>query len=566
MRARGLLRIESEVVQVLDNPDSAPPPSARGATRVASGILLSRLAGLIRTRVFAHAFGTSPIAGAFSAALRIPNTLQNLLGEGVLSASFIPVYARLLGEKREEAADRVAGAVFGLLSVATALLVVMGVVGAPWLARLVAGGYAESDPVAFAKTVELTRILFPSTGLLVMSAWCLGVLNSHRRFFLSYTAPVAWNAAQIALLLAAGGRVGESRLATLLAWSVVAGSLLQFTIQLPSVLRLLGALHLSFETARAAMRTVLRPGVPVVLGRGVVQISALVDTFYASLISAPAVSALDSAQLIGVLPVSLFGMSVSAAELPELSRESAGATGTEERLRRRLDAGLRRIAFFVVPSAMAFFALGDVVGGLLVQTGKFGPAETRDLWYLLMGSAIGLLAGTLARLYASAFYALHDARTPLRFATARVLVAAALAYVAVRHLPGWLGAPALLGCAGITAASGVAAWLEFLLLRRALGRRVGPTGVGTARLVRLWASAVAAAAATLGAKVALVRAFGPSAATVASWGGWLLPAPALHPVLTAAMLLPLYGVVYLSLTPLLGVSELSGFLTRLRRC
>jgi putative peptidoglycan lipid II flippase len=547
------------------NPDSAPPPSARGATRVALGILLSRLFGLIRTRVFAHAFGTSPVAGAFSAALRIPNTLQNLLGEGVLSASFIPVYARLLGEKEEDAADRVAGAVFGLLSLATALLVVLGVAGAPWLARLVAGGYAASDPAAFAKTVELTRILFPSTGLLVMSAWCLGVLNSHRRFFLSYTAPVVWNAAQIALLVAAGGRVGEGRLATLLAWSVVAGSLLQFLIQLPSVLRLLGAFRPSLDTVSAGMRTVLRNFLPVVLSRGVVQVSALVDTFYASLISAPAVSALYYAQLIGVLPVSLFGMSVSAAELPELSRESGNREGAEERLRNRLDAGLRRIAFFVVPSAVAFFALGDVVGGLLVQTGRFGGAETRQLWYLLMGSAVGLLAGTLARLYASAFYALHDARTPLRFATARVLVAAALAYFAVRRVPEWLDAPALLGCAGITAASGIAAWLEFLLLRRALKRRVGPTGVGTGRLVRLWCSAGVAAITTLIAKVMLVVHFGPSLAAAASWGGWALPAPDLHPVLTAAMLLPLYGVLYLGLTAALGASELPGLFARFSR-
>jgi putative peptidoglycan lipid II flippase len=550
---------------VPDTPDTAPPPSARGATRVALGILLSRLAGLIRTRVFAHAFGTSPIAGAFSAALRIPNTLQNLLGEGVLSASFIPVYARLLGEDRKEQADRVAGAVFGLLSLATGLLVVLGVAGAPWLARLVAGGYADTDPVAFAKTVELTRILFPSTGLLVMSAWCLGVLNSHRRFFLSYTAPVVWNAAQIALLVAAGGRVGENRLATLLAWAVVAGSLLQFLIQLPSVLHLLGALRISLDTKSSGMRTVLRNFFPVVLSRGVVQVSALVDTFYASLISAPAVSALYYAQLIGVLPVSLFGMSVSAAELPELSRESGNVQGAEERLRKRLDAGLRRIAFFVVPSAVAFFMLGDVVGGLLVQTGRFGAAQTRELWYLLMGSAVGLLAGTLARLYASAFYALHDARTPLRFATVRVLVAACLAYLAVQHLAHWLGAPALLGCAGITAATGVAAWLEFLLLRRALRHRIGPTGVGSRRLMRLWASALAAGAAAVGGKVLLVRAFGPSAAALASWGGRVLPAPALHPVLTAALLLPLYGGIYLALTPALGVSELSGVFGRFRR-
>jgi len=542
---------------VPENSDSAPPTS-RGASRVALGILLSRLAGLIRTRVFAHAFGTSPIAGAFSAALRIPNTLQNLLGEGVLSASFIPVYSRLLGEKREAEADRVAGAVFGLLSAATALLVVLGVVAAPWLARLVAGGYASSDPEAFSKTVELTRILFPSTGLLVMSAWCLGVLNSHRRFFLSYTAPVVWNAAQIALLVAAAGRVREGRLATLLAWAVVGGSFLQFAIQLPSVLRLLGAFRLSLDTSSPSMRTVLRNFFPVVLSRGVVQVSALVDTFYASLISAPAVSALYYAQLIGVLPVSLFGMSISAAELPELSRDSGAKEGGEERLRRRLDAGLRRIAFFVIPSATAFFGLGDMVGGLLVQTGKFGPSQTRELWYLLMGCAVGLLAGTQARLYASAFYALHDARTPLRFAAARVLLAAGLAYLAVRHLAQWVGAPPLLGCAGITAASGVGAWVEFLLLRRALSRRVGATGVGRGRMLRLWAAALAALGVSLAAKLALVRAFGASTAAMSSWGGWLLPAPAVNPVLSAAVLLALYGGAYLGLCAALRVSELPG--------
>ena len=545
--------------------DSRPPPSAHGAARVALGILLSRLAGLVRTRVFAHAFGTSPVAGAFSAALRIPNTLQNLLGEGVLSASFIPVYARLLGEKREEAADRVAGAVFGLLALTTAAGVALGVAAAPWLARLVAGGYAASDPASFAKTVELTRVLFPSTGLLVMSAWCLGVLNSHRRFFLSYAAPVVWNAVQIILLVVAGGRVGEDRLATLLAWAVVGGSLLQFLIQLPSVLGLLGGLHLSLDTASSAMRTVLRNFLPVVVSRGVVQVSALVDTFYASLISAPAVSALYYAQLIGVLPVSLFGMSVSAAELPELSRDSGAPSGAEERLRLRLDAGLRRIAFFVVPSAVGFLALGDVVGGLLVQTGRFGGAETRLLWYLLVGSAVGLLAGTQARLYASAFYALHDTRTPLRFALVRVALAAGLAYLAVRSLARWLGGPALLGCAGITAASGVAAWIEFLLLRRALGARLGRTGVGGGRLARLWAAAAFAGAVALGSKMLLVERFGPELSSAATWGGWVLPAPALHPVLTALVLVPLYGGIYLLLTPLLGVSELSGVLTRLRR-
>ena len=164
---------------------------------VALGILVSRLAGLIRTRAFAHYFGLSDEGDAFSAGFRIPNFLQNLFGEGALSASFIPVYAALLarGDRRE--ADRVAGAVASVLALVVSLLVLLGVFAAPLLIDVIAPGFngakRESDtpdcPGAFSRA-----------GLLVMSAWCLGVLNSHRRFLLSYMAPVMWNAAMIASL------------------------------------------------------------------------------------------------------------------------------------------------------------------------------------------------------------------------------------------------------------------------------------------------------------------------------------------------------------------------------
>jgi putative peptidoglycan lipid II flippase len=531
---------------------------------VALGILLSRLMGLIRQRVFAHYLSISALAGAFTAALRIPNVLQNLLGEGVLSASFIPVYARLLGEDDRQTADRVASAVFGLLSLLTAVLVGVGVFAAPWIVRVVVGGYVESDPTAFAKTVQLTRILFPSTGLLVLSAWCLGVLNSHRKFFLSYAAPVVWNLAQIAVLVAAGPRVNDDRLTTLLAWGVVAGSALQFAIQLPVVWPLLGRFRPSLDTTSAAMRSVLRGFAPILVARGVVQVSALVDTYYGSLISPEAVSALGYAQLLALLPVSLFGMSVSAAELPELARETALGAEAGERLRRRIDGGLKRIAFFVVPSAVAFFLIGDVLGGLLFETGRFDAADTRWLWYLLMGSAVGLVAGTLGRLYASSFYALQDARTPLAFATLRVVLSAILAYISVRYLPGWLGIPRELGTVGITATTGLAAWLEYLLLRRALRRRLGPTGIPRMTLGVLWTSALAAGVVALVCKVWLVQMKGPAAALARAWGGSFLPAPALHPVWVAALVVPIFGVVYLALTRMAGISELRGLTGRAR--
>ena len=539
--------------------------SGRGATLVALGILVSRVMGLVRQRVFAHYLSTSALAGAFTAALRIPNVLQNLFGEGVLSASFIPVYARLLGEGRREEADRVASAVFGLLSVLVAVLVAVGIFAAPWIVGIVVGGFAETGPAAFAKAVQLTRILFPSTGLLVLSAWCLGVLNSHRKFFLSYAAPVVWNLAQIAVLLAAGPRVDEDRLTTLLAWGVVAGSALQFLVQLPVVLPLLGRFRPSLDTTSEAMRAVFRSFLPILVARGVVQVSALVDTYYASLISPETVAVLGYTQLLALLPVSLFGMSVSAAELPELARETALGPEASGRLRKRIDRGLERIAFFVVPSAVAFLFLGDVLGGLLFQTGKFDAADTRWLWYLLIGSAVGLVAGTLGRLYASAFYALQDARTPLRFASLRVVLSAILAYVSVRYGPGWFGVPVEIGAVGITATTGFAAWLEYLLLRRALGRRIGNTGIPVRRLAWFWGSALVAGVLALLGKTWMTSRAGPAPALMRFWGWQVLPAPALSPVLVAAVLIPVFGGVYLGLTALGGVSQLRTVFSRLRR-
>ncbi|HSP20214.1 MAG TPA: lipid II flippase MurJ, partial [Myxococcaceae bacterium] len=294
-------------------------------------------------------------------------------------------------------------------------------------------------------------------------------------------------------------------------------------------------------------------------------VSALVDNYYASLISPQTVAVLGYTQLLALLPVSLFGMSVSAAELPELARETAlGPEGTA-RLRARVDRGQERIAFFVVPSAVAFLLIGDVLGALLFQTGRFDAADARWLWYLLMGSAVGLVAGTLGRLYASAFYALQDARTPLVFASLRVALSAVLAYVSVRYGPRWFGVPVEIGAVGITATTGFAAWLEFLLLRRALGRRIGRTGIPGRRLAWFWGSALTAGGLALLGKAWLTARAGPAPALARSWGAGVLPAPDLSPLLVAGVLVPVFGGVYLALTALGGASQLRTVLSRLRR-
>ncbi|MFY0522448.1 murein biosynthesis integral membrane protein MurJ [Archangium gephyra] len=541
----------------------SPGTRARGggALFVAVGIFASRLMGLVRERFFAHYLGNGMAAAVFKAALRIPNFLQNLFGEGVLSGSFIPVYAGLLGKGDTKEADRVAGAVFGLLALATGVMVAVGMLATPFFVDTIAPGF-EGEARTLA--IQLVRILFPGTGMLVLSAWCLGVLNSHRKFLLSYLAPVVWNLAIIATLVMAGVRgLPEERLVEVLSYGVVVGCLLQFAVQVPSVMRVLGGFRPTLSTASESVRQVLRSFGTVVIGRGVVQVSAYVDTSYASLIAVRALSTLTYAQTIYLIPVSLFGMSISAAELPEMSRTAGAGEDVATKLRTRLEAGARRIAFFVVPSAAALLFIGDVVGGGLLQTGRFTAADTRYLWYLLMGSAVGLVASALGRLYASAFYALKDTRTPLRFAVVRVSLGAAAAWFLALKLPGLVGLPEHLGAVFLTVTSGMVAWFESQMLRRALAGRIGHVGVPRALLLKLWGAGLAAGLTGLGIKLALARVLGTMPGVEAEWGGSLLAPPHLHPILLfLAVVLP-FGAVYFGVTGALGIPEAKAVFQRL---
>jgi len=319
---------------------------------------------------------------------------------------------------------------------------------------------------------------------------------------------------------------------------------LQFCVQVPWVLRLVKHLRPSFDTASQSVHTVLRNFVPVFISRGVVQVSAYVDSVLASLLPMGAVAGLTNAQILYTLPVSLFGMSVSAAELPAMSRATGDETEVAAYLRRRLEAGLRQIAFFIVPSSMAFLALGDVIAGALLQTGRFTHTDSVYVWGILAGSTVGLLASTMGRLYSSTYYAMRDTRTPLRYAIVRVALTTALGYVAAIWIPRWFGIEARWGVAGLTASAGLAGWVEFTLLRRTLNGRIGRTGVSPILLLKLWLSAGAAAAAAWGIKLAL---------------------GARDPILQAAAVLATYGAVYFGIAAALRIEEVASVMKKLRR-
>ena len=512
---------------------------------VAAGILLSRIAGLIRDRVFAHFFGNSDAADAFRAALRIPNFLQNLFGEGVLSASLIPVYARLRAEGHEEEASRVAEAVFALLALTTAVLVAAGMLATPWLIDAIAPGFQGGRREL---TIQLVRILFPGVGLLVLCAWCLGILNSHRKFFLSYASPVIWNLAIIAAFYIRGTHVDSYRLAGIVAWGAVAGSALQFAVQLPVALRFLRPLTLRWHVSRH-VHTVVQNFFPVFVARGVAQISAYIDQLLASFLPIGAVAALSYAQTIYMLPVSLFGMSVSAAELPGMSSELGSTEEIARALRDRLARGLEQISYFVAPSAVAFLLLGNVVVATIYLSGAFGARDVIYVWGTLAGSAVGLLASTSGRLYASTFYALRDTRTPLKFACIRVVLTLALGYALALPLPPRLGLDRRWGVVGLTISAGIAAWIEFLLLRRSMQKRIGRVRFSSGRLLKLYAAA----------------ALGAIAAVLLYEFGLRHVAFFTRPVVRGIWELGSYGLLYLLLTHWLGISTIGSVLRVLQR-
>ncbi len=546
-------------------PEDALPKSAAGT--VAAGIFTSRIIGFVRERAVAHFFGVGAHADVFQVAFRGPNLLQNLLGEGTISAAFIPIYSRMIEEGRSYEAGRFAGAIFGLLLALAAAMSIFGIVLAgPIVAVFTPGFLDDASKVAagelpidrYALAVQAVRIIFPMTGVLVLSAWCLGVLNSHRKFFLPYFAPVLWNVAIISGLFTGAhlifepgvnvwtlGDVSTSALTRLLFAGFIGaliGGVLQFLTQLPLVMRVMRGFRVSFSTRVTGVRDALKAFGPVVAGRGVYQLSSYLDLVLASFLAAGAVASLRYAQMLYILPVSLFGLSVAASELPELSRY------TEERIDsflRRLNRSMSQMLFMTVPTLVGYLLFGFLIVGAIFRTGTFDLNDSWLVYLVLAGYSLGLLATTMSRLLQNAFYALKDTKTPAKIAVLRVVVSAVIAVPLMILLDrysvsGVIGIetdsdPLFLGSVGLALGTTLGAWLELWRLMHSLRDRVADFELPWASVKRM------AGTAFLGA--------GPSAVIWALLPPW-------HVASKAGVVLLVYAFIYLGASYLQNSPEM----------
>lgn len=387
---------------------------------VGGATLVSRLLGFARDILLAQLFGSGLAADAFFVSLRIPNLFRRFLGEGSLTASFIPVFTGYLerGEKKEawSMANSAAWIVTGLLLA----VVLVGMVGAWWVVSAIAPGFR--DPGKFGLTVDLTRLMFPFALFMGLAALQMGILNSLQHFFTPAFGPALFNVSIIASIFFLCPRLDPPVLG--LAYGVVAGGALQMLIQVPALVSRGFRLGIPKRLIHPGVRRAGQLLGPTVLGLAVTQINLLVDTLLASLLPEGSVSYLYYGNRLVQLPLGVFGIAMGIAILPTLSAQAARRE--LDRLVDTMSFAVRLVLFITVPATVGLIVLRHPIIQTLFERGKFTASSTDGAAFALLFYSVGLCAFSGVKIVVSAFYSMEDTITPMKVGIIAVAINIAL--------------------------------------------------------------------------------------------------------------------------------------------
>ena len=396
---------------------------ARSAGIVSIAVFLSRITGLVREKVMAHYFGAGLIYDAFLLGFRIPNLTRDLFAEGALSSAFVPIFTQTLASEGRKKAAVLSNLVGTALIVVVGIACVLGVIFSAALVDLLAPGF-HKEPGKFELAVHMTRIMFPFLLLVALAAQAMGVLNACNRFGVPALSSTFFNLGSVVfgviLGIWCGPQLGIDRI-TGMAIGVVLGGALQLLWQLPSLHREGFDFHFDFHWSHPGLQKIFRLMGPAILGNAAVQINVMVNTNFASRIPGNGpVSWLGFAFRFMQLPLGLFGVAIASATLPSISR-SAGA-GNMPEFRRTLSKSLGMVFLLTIPSSVGLIVLGRSIIGAIYQGGKFTTHDTQQTALALSCYAIGLAGYAALKVINPAFYALHDARTPMIVSLISILV------------------------------------------------------------------------------------------------------------------------------------------------
>ena len=497
---------------------------AEGASVVAGATLLSRGLGFVRDLVTAYALGAGPVADAFFVAFRLPNLMRRLFGEGSLTMAFVPVFSRIRAEEGDASAFAMARAALVWLLAILSVICVAAVVFAGPLTWLIAPGFAR-DPALFALTVSLVRICFPFALFICAVALCMGVLNAMDSYLGPSLAPCVMNVVLIAAAFGAvwlGGDVART-----LAWAVLVSGWLQWELQQPFLRRKGFSWRGPMQLAHRGIKRLGRVMLPTVFGAAVYQVNILIGTLLASYLPTGSVSYLYYADRLVQFPLGVFGVAVSTAALPSLSRLAAGHD--DDGFATALASSLRLTLFISLPAAAGLIALSHPVVALLFKRGAFDAGAASATSWALVAYSLGLPAFAVVRPFVSAFYARQDTRTPV--------------YVGAGCLVLYVGcALALMGPlahVGLALAVSVSSWANAVILAVLVRRK------GVAAHLDLWADCL---------RPGLVHTLLAVGVGLVAWGTWAMLAP--HGLrMVAVALIPVWAVAYMAAAEAMGVEE-----------
>ncbi|HCU24784.1 MAG TPA: murein biosynthesis integral membrane protein MurJ [Deltaproteobacteria bacterium] len=466
-----------------DQVQSAEAELTGKAGMVGAVTLLSRLFGLARDSAIAYVLGTRAAADAFYVAFRIPNLLRRLLAEGNLTLSFVPVFTESLKKSKAEA-KQVADITFTILLVLLFFVTLLGVLGAGLFVRLTALGFA-ADPQKFALTVSLTRITFPYIFLVSLGALAMGILNARRKFLVPASAPILLN---IGIIFGAFGLSRYFEVPSVgIAWGVIVGGVLQLLIQIPVLLREGFLPRLNFNWRHPAVRKITRLMLPSVYGSAVYQINLLAITFMASYLPTGAVSYLWYADRVIEFPLGVFAISLATVVLPTLSEHAADKNFA--RMKHAFREALATVWLVNIPAAVGLAVLAEPIIALLFYRGGFTQESTRLTAQALQCFALGLPFVSATRITASAFYAVQEAKKPVRAANWAMVINIVAGFILMWPL----------GHRGLALGVGIGSTANFLMHIWDYRQQVGSLGLRSllTSLVKMFLGAVAMAAALL---------------------------------------------------------------------
>ncbi|MCX6356617.1 MAG: murein biosynthesis integral membrane protein MurJ [Candidatus Aureabacteria bacterium] len=461
---------------------------ARSASVVGMATLLSRVLGLIRDMVILRMFGPF-LTDAFYAAFRLPNTLRYLMGEGALSAAFIPVFSGYLKNKSRREAWELATAVFLCLLIVAGVVVGLGVIFAPWIVRVALAGFS-ADPEKFRLTVSLTRWLFPYLLFVSLVALCMGILNSLKHFAMPSLSQAAFNLTIIltAVFIAPRWSTSGEQQIFVIALGVMCGGAVQLGMQIPALRANGFSLVWGRVWGHPEIRRIIRLILPALAGLAVYHVNLLVDNLFASFLPQGSVTYLYAANRLIQFPIGTFAIGISTVVFPLMA--GFAVSGDIEGLKEALNYALRIVLFITLPAGIGLMVLGIPIIRLLYERGAFlANNMTWPTYWAVLFYSIGVCAIGGVSVVVRCFYSLQDTRTPVKVACVAVAANIVMDYLLMKPLKH----------GGLALATSLASFLNISLLLLMLRKKIGSLGmrrVGRSSLKIL--AAIAAMAATAG--------------------------------------------------------------------